>query len=257
MARGKHTCRILKDIRRQIAEANGIEFAVSECQYKGDCAGTCPKCEAELRYLEQQLRLRRMMGKAVVIAGISTGIAGLSGCSDRVTITTSDSNAQSPVEDIKKDSSDERCMLFIDSPVDSSDPIVLDGEIPRSDRERINREREMDTIPDPMRIYTVTDVKPEFPGGLEGLIKFIRKHVRYTEEIRKEKGKRVWVEFVIDADGHVRTPYVSLSKGKAKDAEALRVVGLLPDFKPGLIKGQPVRTLYTVPVLFDGEEENK
>lgn len=52
MTRGKMTCRILKEIRRQIAEANDIEFVTSECRYQGDCAGTCPKCEAEVRYLE-------------------------------------------------------------------------------------------------------------------------------------------------------------------------------------------------------------
>ena len=45
MARGKDTCRILKDIRRQIAKANDIEFIASECRYKDDCLGTCPKCE--------------------------------------------------------------------------------------------------------------------------------------------------------------------------------------------------------------------
>lgn len=71
MARGKQTCKILKEIRRQIAEANGIEFATSECRYKGDCLGTCPKCEAEVRYLEQQLRARSLAGKAVALAGIS------------------------------------------------------------------------------------------------------------------------------------------------------------------------------------------
>ena len=71
MARGKQTCKILKEIRRQIAEANGIEFATSECRYKGDCLGTCPKCEVEVRYLEQQLRARSLAGKAVTLAGIS------------------------------------------------------------------------------------------------------------------------------------------------------------------------------------------
>ena len=71
MARGKQTCKILKEIRRQIAEANGIEFATSECRYKGDCLGTCPKCEAEVRYLEQQLRARSLAGKAIALAGIS------------------------------------------------------------------------------------------------------------------------------------------------------------------------------------------
>ena len=71
MARGKQTCKILKEIRRQIADANGIEFVTSECRYKGDCLGTCPKCEAEVRYLEQQLRARSLAGKAVALAGIS------------------------------------------------------------------------------------------------------------------------------------------------------------------------------------------
>ena len=71
MARGKQTCKILKEIRRQIAEANDIEYITSECRYKGDCLGTCPKCEAEVRYLEQQLRARSLAGKAVVLAGIS------------------------------------------------------------------------------------------------------------------------------------------------------------------------------------------
>ena len=74
MARGKQTCKILKEIRRQIAEANGIEFITSECRYKGDCLGTCPKCEAEVRYLEQQLRARSLAGKAVALAGISATV---------------------------------------------------------------------------------------------------------------------------------------------------------------------------------------
>lgn len=73
MARGKQTCKILKDIRRQIAEANDIEFVTSECRYKGNCLGTCPKCEAEVQYLEQQLRKRQLAGKLVNLAGISAG----------------------------------------------------------------------------------------------------------------------------------------------------------------------------------------
>lgn len=74
MAKGKTTCRILKEIRRQIAEANDIEYVVEECQYKGDCKGTCPKCEAEVMYLESQLHKRQMLGKAVVVAGLSLGV---------------------------------------------------------------------------------------------------------------------------------------------------------------------------------------
>ena len=73
MAKGKQTCKILKEIRRQIAAENDIEFVTSECTYKGDCLGTCPKCEAEVRYLERELEKRQRLGKAAVFAGMSLG----------------------------------------------------------------------------------------------------------------------------------------------------------------------------------------
>lgn len=80
--RGKEKCKALKEIRQKIAEENDIAFAVSECTHQGDCKGTCPKCEAELRYLERQLAIRQNLGKAVVVAGISVGIcAPMTACS--------------------------------------------------------------------------------------------------------------------------------------------------------------------------------
>ncbi len=78
---GKNRCRILKDIRKRIAEENGIEYVTTECKYKGDCLGTCPKCEAEVRYLERELERKRGLGKRVAIAGIAAGItATAAGC---------------------------------------------------------------------------------------------------------------------------------------------------------------------------------
>ena len=68
MAKGKQTCKILKEIRKQIAAENDIEFITSECTHKGDCKGTCPKCEAEVRYLERELDKRQRMGKGAVFA---------------------------------------------------------------------------------------------------------------------------------------------------------------------------------------------
>jgi hypothetical protein len=76
MTRGKQTCKILKEIRQQIAEKNDIEFITSECHFQGECSGTCPKCESELAHLENQLKKRSQLGKAATIAGISLGIAG-------------------------------------------------------------------------------------------------------------------------------------------------------------------------------------
>ena len=78
MKKGKQTCKILKEIRRQIAAENDIKLVIEECTYQGDCKGTCPKCEAEVRYLERELEKRQRMGKAAVVAGLSVGLLGAS-----------------------------------------------------------------------------------------------------------------------------------------------------------------------------------
>ena len=55
---GKEKCRILKEIRQRIADENEIPYVTRECRHQGDCRGTCPRCESELRYLESQLAAR-------------------------------------------------------------------------------------------------------------------------------------------------------------------------------------------------------
>ena len=77
---GKAKCKVLKGIRKKIAEANDISYNPRKCHHKGDCAGTCPACEAEVRYLTDQLNLRRMAGKTIRVAGLATGITMLSSC---------------------------------------------------------------------------------------------------------------------------------------------------------------------------------
>lgn len=69
MNHGKDICRQLKQLRREIADSNGIELEIPECTYKGECSGTCPRCDYELRYLESELARRQRLGKAAVIAG--------------------------------------------------------------------------------------------------------------------------------------------------------------------------------------------
>lgn len=77
MNNGRKTCDILKAIRRRIAEANGISLEYRVCRHEGDCAGTCPRCEEEVRYLERQLDLRRMLGKSVALIGLSAGLSAV------------------------------------------------------------------------------------------------------------------------------------------------------------------------------------
>ena len=78
---GKSKCKILKQIRQQIAAENDISYVVSECKHQGDCLGTCPKCEAEVRYLEEELHKKQLMGKKVAVAGVAATIMlGTAGC---------------------------------------------------------------------------------------------------------------------------------------------------------------------------------
>ena len=78
---GKTRCKILKDIRRQIAENNDISYVTSECKYQGDCKGTCPKCESEVRYLERELENRRKRGLAITLTGLATAVTlSTAGC---------------------------------------------------------------------------------------------------------------------------------------------------------------------------------
>ena len=73
---GKEKCKYLREIRKRIAKENNIRLVTEECTYKGECTGTCPRCEAEVRYLESELDKRQKKGKIVTLVGLSlAGIA--------------------------------------------------------------------------------------------------------------------------------------------------------------------------------------
>ena len=81
---GKKKCRVLRGIRKKVAEANGISYNPHKCNHKGDCEGTCPACEQEMRHIESELNKRIRMGKAAAVVGTAIGIsvlsAGMSSC---------------------------------------------------------------------------------------------------------------------------------------------------------------------------------
>lgn len=86
MGKGKDLCDTLKTIRKAIADANGIEYVPGKCTNDDECCGTCPACEAEVRYIERELKFRRLAGKAVTVAGIAIGAASFAACStDKLT----------------------------------------------------------------------------------------------------------------------------------------------------------------------------
>lgn len=88
MNRGKSTCKVLKEVRREIARANDIPLEERKCTYTGDCAGTCPYCEAEVRYLEREIAKRRSLGKVVSVVGIALSAVTVVGCATTETVST-------------------------------------------------------------------------------------------------------------------------------------------------------------------------
>ena len=75
MVHGKNICNQLKEVRKRIAEENDIPLEIEECTYKGECRGTCPRCEAEVRYLENALADRLRLGKVATVAGLALSLA--------------------------------------------------------------------------------------------------------------------------------------------------------------------------------------
>ena len=88
MSQGKSTCKVLKEVRQKVAQANDIPLKERECTHKGDCAGTCPYCEAEVRYLERELSKRKSLGKAVAVAGIAMAAVTMAGEANAQPVST-------------------------------------------------------------------------------------------------------------------------------------------------------------------------
>ena len=86
---GKQKCEMLRKIRREIAARNNIEYLTADCTFTGECPGTCPKCDAEVRYLEYELNRKIQAGQQVMIAGINDDLISLIGQVERAVMDPS------------------------------------------------------------------------------------------------------------------------------------------------------------------------
>lgn len=386
MYKGKQTCETLKSIRKQIADANDIPYEPVVCTHKGDCLGTCPACESEMRYIENQLNIRKMAGKAVKIVGLAT-VMTLAACNS---ISTTDSYNPKlevgdemegeivdrrrmemenlpekpfvPVEDTVyaegEDLFDE--IVHAECPYDIVDflinnlnhpitklksdtlveiPVVVifnvedDGSIsnvrvkesvhPDLDKEAIRVVQKMEkwtpamsngrqvrskfhvtimflNIPYPEPNYQSIDLlptegmvrcdidstsckkemvsksesddddddevfvgmiveqTPEFPGGMNALMEYLKTNLVYPKAAQDSSIQgRVVVNFVVEKDGSITNVEVARSVHPALDEEAVRVVSMMPKWKPGTQMGDIVRTKFTLPVLFRFSDNEK
>lgn len=101
------------------------------------------------------------------------------------------------------------------------------------------------------QVFFIVEDMPEFPGGELALRKYIANSIKYPV-IAQENGiqGKVYVTFVVDKDGSISDARVARGVDPSIDKEALRVVNLLPKWKPGKQRGKAVRVSYTVPINF-------
>lgn len=101
------------------------------------------------------------------------------------------------------------------------------------------------------KVYEKVDQMPQFPGGTEGLIKYLSQNIKYPIIAQKNKEEgRVIVKMAVGADGHLSNIEIVRGVSPLLDAEAIRVVSGMPKWIPGQMQGKPVPVKYTIPVYF-------
>jgi len=99
--------------------------------------------------------------------------------------------------------------------------------------------------------FVIVEKMPAFPGGDEARMRFLQENIIYPAEART-KGYQgtVYVTFVVDPDGQITDVRVLKGVHESIDAEAVRVVSMMPNWEPGIVKDEPVRVQFTMPISF-------
>ena len=265
MKRGKRICNELRAVRRSIADENGIPLVQPECTHQGDCRGTCPKCEAEVRYLEQALTRRLTAGRAATVAGLTLSLAACGGTAEPTlsvdtpldttladTSCASDTviNAETdvPCPDIPIPGEEEIiCGFELENDPSLDDELITEDEAIRMNlapSEAINDEF-LEGEPD---IFVFVEEEPTFPGGEDAMYKFLEDNIQMPKDFCGNG--TVVVRFVVEKDGSITNPTVLRDIGGGCGEEALRVVRLMPKWEPGSVDDKPVRQEFTLPVKF-------
>lgn len=287
MTRGKSICNVLKTIRKQVADANEIKYEPRECHHQGECQGTCPACEAEVRYLESQLNIRRQLGKAVAIMGISAGLSVLTSCGDKAKKVATMSEEQSKLmegkvlrEPAKQLDGDVEYRSPVDTVIIEKEPSKVKKRTAKVVFHETNKDKDLITQesldegqafevvgnvdeeilqPEPPAVGEnqltlmgdVVEQMPSFPGGPQALLNYLSEHINYPEGYEETCVQgRVVITFVVERDGSLSDITVLKSLEKAFDEEALRAVKSMPNWIPGMQDGEPIRVKYAVPVTF-------
>ena len=248
----------------------------------GDCLGTCPKCEAEVRYLEQQLHQRQLLGKAVVLAGVSVGMFTLSSCNlnnktpgELPKTATEEMTTGKSLVPVENDTSNDTIVQVnsdivksVRQPLRGTAPVIKkdveDECLPqKGEVEFDNSNGEYCEVDSPWEIkgikieskvlengvYEYVEEMPTFPGGMSALMAFVLKNFKYPKEVEEEGIQgRIVCTLVINEDGSVSDVKVVKPVHPLFDAESIRVMESMPKWNPGRHEGKAVKVRYTLPI---------
>lgn len=102
----------------------------------------------------------------------------------------------------------------------------------------------------PLKFRLVEDL-PQYPGGAVELMKWLTKNLRYPKlaQVRKTEGK-VIANFYVEKDGSITGLKIVQSLSRECDKEVLRILGMMPNWQPGVQNGRPCRTKVSIPIVF-------
>lgn len=249
---GKSICKYLKSVRRAVAEANGIDLEIPECTFDGECSGTCPRCEAEVRMLEQALSAHQRMAQKVAVLGVAAGLSfmGMPAASAQ-NITPTPPSASEIHE------TDSVCYSIKGSVhpyYSNSDSVkfITVGCI-AVHTHYIKPVEKNNKIPLLKSTCDVEDIIKEasFPGGQVLLDEYIERNLHYPEAAAKKSiSGKVVVEFLVKADGQIAKVKTVKSVHPLLDAEAERLVASMPPWNPTIVNGRKVAYYYEITIQF-------
>lgn len=100
-------------------------------------------------------------------------------------------------------------------------------------------------------VFDMPEQMPQYPGGGDAMEQFINNNIKYPAEAKAQKIQgKVYIQFIVEKDGSISEVSVRRGAHKLLDSEAMRVVKLMPKWKPGSMRGKTVRVRYTLPITF-------
>lgn len=159
----------------------------------------------------------------------------------------------------------ENCVTYSDCTVKPQIPGEVDGKpvdvCMTVQFTNVSKDVDVKTVPedDDDKVYQVCEKAPEFPGGMDAMMKYLYENIKYPAEAEAAgKDGRAIVQFIVKKDGSIGNVEIIRSSGdNSLDTEAIRVIASMPKWNPGTQGGKPVNVKFALPVVFKVQKSAK